>query len=107
MAANSDDANARPMPVLPKDFAPYKRTPLFTQDSVPASLLKDHKTAAHSWGQLNIESGLLKYYITESGHEGEYLLDPNNPGVITSTHSHYIKPVGNVSFYIEFFRRPS
>ncbi len=102
-----DINNERPMPVIPHEFAPYKRTPVFTHDSIPASLLKDHSTAQHTWAQINIESGTLIYGISEPGHEGVYRLTPDNAGVITPEHAHYIKAEGDVSFYIEFYRRSS
>jgi len=95
------------MPTLPDDFEAYKRTPAFTQDSIPASMLKEHSTAESTLAQINIESGSLIYGITEPGQEGEYLLNPDNAGVIAAEQPHYIKSVGQVSFYIEFYRRPS
>jgi len=47
------------------------------------------------------------YYITEAGHEAEYLLDVDTAGIIAAAQSHHIEPVGDVSFYIEFYRHPS
>jgi len=99
--------NDQSMPIMPDDFVSYKKTPVFTQDTVPASLQKDHSTAADTWAVIHIETGTLKYHITEPEHEGVYLLDTNKPGVIAAAHAHYVEPLGNVSFYIEFYRKSS
>ena len=94
------------MPVLPDDFVAYKRTPQFNQDTVPKGLLSEHTTKADTWGILNIESGSLAYHITEPGYEAEYVLGPDKHGVIVAEQSHHIRTMGDVSFYIEFYRRP-
>jgi len=101
----NDNREVRSMPTIPDDFVSYKKTPMFTQDSVPDSLQKDHSTASEIWAQIIIEKGSLKYNITEPGFEGEYLLNATNPGVISAGHTHFIEPVGSVSFYIEFYRK--
>jgi len=95
------------MPTLPDGFEAYKSTPAFTQDSIPDSMLKEHSTAKNTWAVIKIQSGSLMYYITEAGHEAEYLLDVDTAGIIAAAQSHHIEPVGDVSFYIEFYRHPS
>ncbi|MGI9293669.1 MAG: DUF1971 domain-containing protein [Pseudomonadales bacterium] len=94
------------MPKLPADFIPYKQTPQFTQNTVPKGLLSEHTTKAGTWGVLAIESGTLLYRITEPGHEAEYVLEPNKPGIIVAEQPHHISTMGDVSFHIEFYRRP-
>ncbi len=94
------------MPVLPDDVVAYKQTPQFTQNTVPKKLLSQHTTKAGTWGVLNIESGGLIYRITEPGHEAEHVLEPNKRGVIVAEQTHHISMMGDVSFHIEFYRRP-
>ncbi len=96
----------RAMPVLPDGFLAYKRTPQFNQDTVPKGLLSEHTTKADTWGILNIESGSLAYHITEPGYEAEYVLGPEKRGVIVAERPHHIRIIGDVSFHIEFYRRP-
>lgn len=99
-------AEQRPMPILPDDIVAYKRTPQFTQDTVPKGLLSEHTTKAGTWGVLNIESGALIYRITEPGHEAAHVLGPDKRGVIVAEQPHHISTMGDVSFHIEFYRQP-
>ncbi len=98
-----DDSGIRPMPRIPRRFSAYKRTRVYTQNSMPASLLKVRSTAENTWAQVNIKSGALMYYITQPEHKGQYLLDVDRPGVITATHSHFFELIDKVSFFIEFY----
>lgn len=89
---------------LPENLQYYKSTPTFTQDSVPASLLSEHTTKAGVWGMLTVESGCLKYIVTESGAETEQLLTAGNTAVIVSEQTHYVKPQGEVAFHVAFYK---
>jgi tellurite resistance-related uncharacterized protein len=86
---------------LPSDVAPYKRTPNFTKDTVPAGLLKDHSTAKGVWALIQIENGTLEYTI---GEDEVHTLSPGTNGVVEPTVTHHIRPTGAVSFFVEFYR---
>lgn len=89
---------------LPDDVSPYKRTPTFTEESVPAGLLNEHNTKAGTWGLLTIEQGSLLYVITEPGFEEEHILEAGDIGVIEPMHKHRVEPLGNASFHVVFYR---
>ncbi|MEZ5492070.1 MAG: DUF1971 domain-containing protein [Gammaproteobacteria bacterium] len=89
---------------LPEGLTHYKSTPTFTHESVPSALLADHSTKAGVWGVLNVESGSLKYVITEIGHEAEQRLKAGESAVIVSEQTHYVKPLGNVAFHVAFYK---
>ena len=89
------------MKILPKNVKPYLKTRVFTQDTIPDKLLADHNTKEGSWGVINIEEGQLEYKIT--GEEA-IILSKDKSGIIEPTVKHHIKPIGSVSFYIEFYR---
>ena len=88
---------------IPSNVSPYKKTLIFTERTVPAGLLKNHNTKEGVWGKIVIESGLLEYTIQEPTYEITQL-SPNNHGVVEPLIKHYIKPLGPVNFYIEFYR---
>jgi tellurite resistance-related uncharacterized protein len=92
-----------PMKALPHDVLAYKRTPEFTEQSVPAGLLHSHSTKAGVWGKIVIVEGALTYRILEPAVE-ELLLTPESPGVVEPTVKHEVAPHGGVKFYVEFYR---
>ena len=49
------------MAELPADAVPTRRTRSFTADTVPAGLLRDHRTRAGVWGRIVVEHGQLRY----------------------------------------------
>ncbi len=93
------------MPVLES----YKRTPTFTENSVPAGLLAEHSTKEGVWGLIHVTQGRLRYFITDPRREPEgYVLDPGTePGVVEPTILHRVEPMGSVEFQVEFLRAPS
>tara|TARA_B110000014_G_C19739301_1_gene385710 strand:- start:244 stop:519 length:276 start_codon:yes stop_codon:yes gene_type:complete len=88
---------------IPSNVSPYKKTPVFTENTVPAGLLNDHNTKEGVWGKIVIESGLLEYTIQEPEYE-IIQLSPNKHGVVEPLIKHHIKPLGPVNFYVEFYR---
>jgi tellurite resistance-related uncharacterized protein len=89
------------MKELPENVVAYKRTPNFTEDTVPAGLLKDHTTAVGTWGLIQVENGTLEYII---GDDEAYTLSPDTNGVVEPTVVHHVRAVGPVSFFVEFYR---
>ena len=86
----------------------YKRTPNFTENSVPAGLLADHSTKEGVWGLIHVTQGRLRYFITDPRREPEeYVLHPGTePGVVEPTILHRVEPMGSVEFQVEFLRAP-
>ncbi len=87
---------------LPGGLKAYRRTPTFTEHTVPKGLLSDHKTKAGVWGQIHVESGQLNYVIPSKSHT--QLLNPGEIGTVEPEQHHRVKPVGPVTFYVEFWR---
>jgi len=90
---------------LPDACLPYKRTPEFTETSIPDGLLRSHTTKAGVWGRIVVLEGQLLYRILEPAVE-EILLDPSRFGVVAPTVRHEVEPRGAVRFYVEFHRAP-
>lgn len=91
---------------LPERLHPYKRTPSFTEATVPAGLLGEHATKEGVWGLIRIEEGRLRYVVTDHRRETrrEVLTPFTEPGIVEPTIIHRVEPVGSVRFYVEFLR---
>lgn len=90
------------MDILPKNLTAYKRTPTFTEDTIPAGLLRDHQTKAGVWGVIHVEVGELRYVIPS--WDEEYILTPDQNGIVSPGVLHHVASVGTVQFYVEFWR---
>ena len=89
------------MKTLPPDASAYKRTPEFTETTVPNGLLNDHTTKEGVWGKIVVVEGILEYVIQEPEVEVVHLT-PERFGVVEPTVKHHVKPLGSVRFYVEF-----
>lgn len=90
------------MPVLPEHVQPYKRTPDFTRQSVPAALLKDHTTKAGVWARIVVTAGELEYSFGEPRRM--FVLNRERPGIVRPEVPHQVKPLGEVEFHVEFLK---
>lgn len=87
---------------LPDSVAAYNQSPVFTQDTVPAALLHDHATKEGVWGVLHVISGTLTYNVPSTGEK--QILDAGATALIYPAVPHRVAPMGEVSFYIEFWK---
>jgi len=90
--------------LLPAGCVATRRTPVFTQDTVPSALLGAHETKDGTWVVIHVLEGKLRYCIEASASES--VLEPDQPGVIEPQVRHHVEPVGPVRFYMEFHRAP-
>jgi len=88
---------------LPISVTSYKKTPEFTNESIPNGLLKAHKTKDGTWGKIVILEGTLRYRILEPDLE-EIELSPEKFGVVEPTVLHEVEPLTDIRFYVEFYR---
>ncbi|MDA1372560.1 MAG: DUF1971 domain-containing protein [Proteobacteria bacterium] len=91
------------MKEIPESATSYKKTPEFTEATVPAGLLKAHQTKAGTWGKINVTEGQLLYRVLEPEFE-EVLLSSEKYGVVEPTILHEVVLEGRVRFHVEFFR---
>ena len=98
-------AEIEPAAAIPAGLTAYKRTPEFTQASVPAGLLREHCTKAGVWGLIRIVEGELVYRIADERRAPrEYRLTPAAQGIVEPGIVHRVAPDGPVRFFVEFFR---
>lgn len=98
-------SDAPRMPRLPDGVEPYRRTPEFTEETVPAGLRREHRTKAGVWGRICVRAGSLRYRIL-SDPPAEFVLDPDTPGIIEPEVPHEVelRPGQRVAFHVEFLR---
>lgn len=73
---------------LPGGLTPYKRTPTFDAETVPAGLRAQHSTKAGVWARVVVL----------------VVLTPERPGIVAPTQLHQAEPGPGVRFYVEFHR---
>ncbi len=91
------------MKTLPTTVAPYRRTPEFSSQTVPAALLRRHNTKAGVWGQIIVLQGTLIYRILEP-ELAEHRLDASQPGIVEPGIHHEVAPGPDCRFYVQFYR---
>lgn len=91
------------MKSLPINVLPYKRTPEFTDLSMPSSLGHSHNTRENVWGKIIVLEGTLTYRILEPEAQ-DICLNPNHHGIIEPTVKHEVLPQSGVRFYVQFYQ---
>jgi tellurite methyltransferase len=89
---------------IPARYVVARRTPEFTQDTVPPALLSAHESKGGAWALIHVLEGKLRYCIETPASES--ILEPGQPGVIQPQVPHHVEPIGLVRFYLEFHRAP-
>lgn len=83
---------------------PYRSTPIFDQDSLPAALRGRHSTKAGVWGVIRILEGKLRLNLLEPA--AEIVLDPEHPGLLQPEQPHFVTPLGPLRMQIDFYDQP-
>ncbi len=81
---------------------PYKRTPVFDQDTLPAGLRRAHATKPGIWGVVRVIEGKLRLRFDADG-SGD-LLDADHPGLLPPERLHQVEPVGLMKMQVEFYQ---
>lgn len=91
------------MQPIPPECRSYKKTPVFSEDTVPAGLLRAHRTKSGTWGRIVVLEGALIYRILEPELETHFL-NSEQSGVVEPEVLHEVEPNGKVKFYVDFHR---
>lgn len=89
---------------IPAGCVVTRRTPEFTQDTVPPALLSAHETKGGAWALIHVLEGQIRYCI--DAPPSESILKQDQPGVIQPQIPHHVEPIGPARFYLEFHRAP-
>ena len=84
--------------------APYRSTPVFDQDSLPAALRAQHDTKAGVWGVIEVISGTLRLTFCDTRKSIE--LSPGHPGLVAPQQPHFVTPLGAMTMQVHFYDQP-
>ena len=90
------------MDALPDGLTPYRRTDTFTAQTVPAGLLRDHKTRAGVWGVIHVVEGSLIYRVASK--DLETTLVSGTHGIVEPEVLHSVALSEDAAFFVEFWR---
>ena len=88
---------------IPTEVKSIRRTPDFTNETVPKGLLKSYTTKEGNWAKIVVLEGSLIYRILEPALE-EIVLTQETYGIVEPAVRHEIEPIGSMKFYVEFYR---
>lgn len=89
---------------LPADVRPYRRTPLFDEQTLPAALRRDHATKAGVWALIHVQEGVLRYCVDDWNLDVQIV--PGTPGIVAPQVRHFVEPLGAVKLFVEFHALP-
>jgi tellurite resistance-related uncharacterized protein len=84
--------------------APYRSTPVFDQDTLPAALRARHSTKAGVWGVIRVLEGELELTYLEP--QRSVVLTPDSPGLVLPEQPHFVTPHGPMRMQVDFHDRP-
>ncbi|MBR8657654.1 DUF1971 domain-containing protein, partial [Achromobacter sp. Marseille-Q0513] len=88
---------------LPAGVTPYRDSPVFTPDNLPAALRGAHTTKAGTWGLLKVHAGVLRYTLDDLPHT-EAVLTAGQQVLIEPQVRHHVAFELPGSFQITFCR---
>lgn len=80
---------------------PYRTSPVFDEDSLPAALRRDHSTKEGVWGVIRVLEGRLRLSFPDGSEDR--MLTPERPGLILPRQPHYVTPDGPMKMRVEFY----
>jgi len=83
---------------------PYRSTPVFDENSLPAALRGRHSTKAGVWGVVRVIEGRVRLTFLEPPSQVE--LDPDKPGIVLPEQPHFVEPIGPMRMRVDFYGEP-
>ncbi|MFM9978573.1 MAG: DUF1971 domain-containing protein [Sphingomonadaceae bacterium] len=93
--------STRPTSVWRLEVEPYRSTPIFDENNLPAALRREHRTKAGVWGIVRVIEGQLKLSFVDP--PSEHLLSPDIPGLLLPDQLHFVEPVGAMRMQVDFY----
>lgn len=88
---------------LPDGVEKYAESPIFSEQTVPDKLTSEHDLKAGVWGRLCVIAGDLEYHVPAAPHQNRVVAAGEHV-IIEPRQVHFVKPVRQVQFKVEFFR---
>jgi tellurite resistance-related uncharacterized protein len=86
---------------LPPGVTAYRRTPIFTEVTLPTGLRHRHQTKAGVWAVITVLEGRLRFRRLDP--LAETTLDATSEGIVAPQEPHEVEPLGPVRFFVEFY----
>ncbi|KKW90383.1 DUF1971 domain-containing protein [Sphingobium chungbukense] len=83
---------------------PYRSTPIFDEDTLPAALRGQHNTKAGVWGMVRVIEGHVR--LTYLNPPSEIELTPEAPGLLLPEQPHFVTPLGPMKMRVDFYDQP-
>lgn len=83
---------------------PYRSTPVFDQDTLPAALRAEHRTNAGVWGLVRVIEGRLKLIYVDP--PSDIVVEPGSPGLLLPEQPHFVEPLGAMRMQVDFYDQP-
>lgn len=80
--------------------APYRSTPIFDQDSLPAGLRRDHRTKAGTWGVIRVLEGALTLHFTDPPRV--LPLEAGQSATAAPDETHWVEITGPMRMQVDF-----
>lgn len=105
----STTASSSGMKALPADVVKYSQVPrgkVFTKETIPRGLMKEHNTRKGTWGVIHVSQGQLRYQINEPT-VSVHIIDSETRGIIEPQIKHEVAALtDDLEFVVEFYRLP-
>lgn len=82
---------------------PYRSTPVFDEQTLPAALRREHRTKAGVWGAIRVLEGQLKLTYLNPG--SELIVSAGASAAVLPDQPHFVEPVGKMRMQVEFYDR--
>ncbi len=86
---------------LPDDLAWVRSSPEWNERTIPPGLLRAHRLASDTWGQLLIAEGRLRFFMSVEP-VSDTVLEMGSSQAIPPDVEHHVRLLGPVSFTINF-----
>ncbi len=86
------------------NHAPYRSTPVFDQDSLPAALRRDHDTKDGVWGVIRVLDGAIRLHIVDPPEVRT--LSAGDAGVVAPRQKHWVEVIGPMRLRVDFHDSP-
>ncbi|MGV8855022.1 MAG: DUF1971 domain-containing protein [Devosia sp.] len=84
-------------------LVPYKITPIFDENTLPAGLRREHRTKVGVWGVIRVLEGRLRYCVLDP--LSQLVLEPGVPGLVLPEQPHRVEPLGPMRMQVEFYNQ--
>lgn len=89
---------------LPPDVEAYRSTNVFSEETLPAGLRKNHSTKAGVWAVIHVEEGRLRYCVPAWNYDK--ILEAGQQDIVAPQVVHYVEPQGKVRMFVVFHSLP-